>query len=68
MQTYDAGYEREALANDLARWKAAGFIASASAWRWERRLRRLAKATGFPLAEVRAEINTDADLILSTDE
>jgi hypothetical protein len=67
MRTYDAGYEREALAHNLAHWKSAGFIGADRAARWERRLRRLAKATGLRLAEARAEINADADLILALD-
>lgn len=65
---YDAGAEREALAHELARWKAAGFIASERAWRWHRRVRRLAVICRLPLAEVKVNLDTDADGILANDD
>jgi hypothetical protein len=65
---YDAGAEREALAHELACWKAAGFIASEQAWRWHRRARRLAAVCDLRVDYVKANLEADADEILAHDE
>jgi len=65
MKTYDAGDERETLARELADWKAAGFTDSGRAWRWHRRVRRLAKACGMTVEAVTADLNADVESILT---
>ena len=59
--TYDALAEREQLARDLADWTAAGFWSSQRAWRWHRRVRRLARVCGLPHEEVLADLRQDAE-------
>ena len=66
MQTYDALSEREDLAAQLAGWKVAG-IDTDRAWRWKRRVRRLARMTNLSHARVLAGLNEDADAIIADD-
>ena len=66
--TYDALSEREDLATRLAAWKATGFVPSERAWRWHRRVRRLARITGLTVTQVMVDLNEDADAILADDE
>ncbi|MEX0715438.1 MAG: hypothetical protein WD066_02570 [Planctomycetaceae bacterium] len=65
MPRYDAGYERERLARELADWKASGFIDSRIAQRWDRRVKRLARVAKRPLAEMREDLERDAEAILA---
>lgn len=68
MASYDAGLEREALARELAEWQAAGFISGAKAERWNRRVRILAKRTGFLAAAVTNDLLADAGRIRAGEE
>lgn len=68
MQTYDAGNERETLAQELATWKAAGWMESQRAFRWFRRVKRLAKVLQMPVEQVRQVIDEDAQEILNAAE
>ena len=63
-RTYDAMAEREALSQELARWKIAHWRPSAAAWRWHRRVARLARRCRLPVHEVRADLERDAALRL----
>ena len=63
-RTYDAMAEREALAHELAQWKAAEWKPSAAAWRWHRRVARLAHRCHLSVHEVRADLERDAALRL----
>lgn len=68
MKTYDSGLEREALAAELAEWKAAGVTTSFRATRWHRRTRRLAKRIGTTVESLIADLNADANAILAIHE
>ena len=61
-RTYDAMAEREALAHELARWTQ--WKPSAAAWRWHRRVARLARRCRLAVHEVRADLERDAALRL----
>ena len=63
MRTYDAGLEREWLAERLASWQARGCIESAAAERFNRRVRRLARVVGWSRDRVLAQAQSDAEQI-----
>jgi len=65
MKTYDAGDQREQLAQDYADWIAAGFISTEKAQRFYRRVRILARAISRPWQEVLNVIKHDAETITS---
>jgi hypothetical protein len=63
MTNYDAGLEREWLAERLASWQARGFIESAVADQFNRRVRRLARVVGWSRDRVLAQAQSDAEQI-----
>lgn len=60
----DAGEMREALAEEMAAWLAAGFFPTARAERFHRRAKRVAGLAGFTADQVYRDIRTDALAIL----
>ena len=63
-RTYDAMAEREALSQELAQWKIAQWSPSDAAWRWHRRVTRLARRCRLSVHVVRADLERDAALRL----
>ena len=62
---YDAGCEREALAEELASWEAAGMVLSYKAQRWDRRVSHLARVCRMARQMVMADLQNDAKAILA---
>jgi hypothetical protein len=62
-QPYDAGDEREALAQELRSWRDGAYRTPGWAALYDHRITRLAKAVGKPRQEVLRAIWQDADLL-----
>ena len=68
MRAYDAGLERQWLAETLADWNDCGFISLALAQRFERRLPMLARVLGWSRDRVLAQARGDAEQIHMNDQ
>jgi hypothetical protein len=62
-QPYDAGDEREALAQELRSWRDGAYRTADWAALYDRRVTRLAQVVGKSRAEVLRAIWQDADLL-----